>query len=48
MKEYFVRFVRLGDEESSLIVLPSFRKLLLWFLRTAWRCDRIVIFTRWN
>lgn len=46
MKEYFVRFYKLGgDEDGYLIVLPSFRKLLWWFLRKAKSCDRISIWT---
>lgn len=44
MKEYYVHFVR-SDGEECLIVLPSFLKLLWWFLRTARLCNHIVIFT---
>lgn len=43
MKDYYVRFVSAGGEEC-LVVLPSFFKLLLWFLRTARQCHYINIF----
>ena len=43
MKEYYVRFVR-ADGEECLVVLPSFFKLLRWFLRTARQCHYINIF----
>lgn len=44
MKEYYVSFVRSNGDEC-LVVLPSFRKLLWWFLRTARKCNHITIFT---
>lgn len=43
MKEYCIYYVVSGREEV-LIALPSFWKVLCWFLRTAWRCDRIVLY----
>lgn len=45
MTEYYVHFIRSGSEagEESLVVLPSFRKLLWWFLRTARHCNHIMI-----
>lgn len=43
MREYYVRFSRYYGEES-LIVLPSFWKLLIWFIRTGRKCSHIVIF----
>lgn len=44
MKEYYVSYVRSNGDEC-LVVLPSFRKLLWRFLRTARRCNHITIFT---
>lgn len=44
MKEWNVLFIRQGQCEESFIVLPSFRKLLFWFVRTAWQCNDIKIF----
>ena len=44
MKEYSVVFCMDDDDDDRLVVLPSFRKLLLWFLRNAWRCKTIAIF----
>lgn len=38
MKEYYIRFFRQNAEEDSLIVLPSFWKLLLWVLRESRSC----------
>lgn len=47
MIEWNIHFVR-GDiedgTEESFIVLPSFCKVLWWFLRTARRCSQIVIY----
>lgn len=43
MTEWFVRYTRY-DGEECLVVLPSFQNLLLWFLRTARRCESIYIF----
>ena len=43
MTEWYVRYIKL-DGEECLVVLPSFWKLLLWFLRTARKCDDIRIF----
>ncbi len=45
MTEYHVSFVRADGEhvEESLVVLPSFWKLLWWFLRTARHCNHIMI-----
>ena len=46
MFEWNIHFVR-GDiedgTEESFIVLPSFLKVLWWFLRTARRCSQSVI-----
>ena len=45
MIEWFVRYQYIDrDGEEFLIVLPSFRKLLWWFVRTGWRCSMIHIF----
>lgn len=48
MIEWNIHYVR-GDiedgTEESFIVLPSFLKVLWWFLRTARRCSQIVIYT---
>ena len=44
MKEWIVIFVRRDSPDECMIVLPSFRKLLLWFICTAWRCSDIHIF----
>ena len=48
MFEWNIHFVR-GDiedgTEESFVVLPSFLKVLWWFLRTARRCTKIVIYT---
>ena len=44
MKEWNVLFVRQGACEESFIALPSFRKLLFWFICTAWQCTDIHIF----
>lgn len=43
MKEYCVLYVRGGEEYQ--VVLPSWWKLLWWFIRTARRCGNITIFT---
>lgn len=43
MTESYVRYIKF-DGEECLVVLPSFWKLLLWFLRTARQCDDIHIF----
>lgn len=43
MSEWCVRYIKF-DGEDCLVVLPSFWKLLLWFLRTARRCESIYIF----
>ena len=48
MKEWHVYWsIRKGEEwwdlESHLIILPSFWKVLWWFLRTARRCEFISI-----
>lgn len=50
MKEWYVYWtVRKGEEwwnlESHLVVLPSFWKVVWWFLRTARRCSFISIRT---
>ena len=37
MKSYFVRYLT-KDEESCLVVLPNWWKLLMWFLRESQRC----------
>ena len=43
-KEYYVRFYKIrGDEDGYLIILPSFSKLLWWFVREARACVRIAI-----
>lgn len=42
MKEYMVRFCKYGSEEQ-LVILPSFWKLLIWFVRTAGECQSIII-----
>lgn len=42
MTEYYVRYIKPGCEEC-LIVLPSFLKLLIWFLRTGYSCSYITI-----
>ena len=42
MTEYRIYFV-LSDGSEHLIVLPSFRMLLWWFLRTARHCNHIMI-----
>lgn len=47
MKEYGVVFCMDGDDDVRLVFLPSFLKLLLWFLRKAWRCKTIRIFKTW-
>lgn len=44
MKEYWVSYA-LTNGEECLVALPSFRKLLWWFLRTARRCNSISILT---
>ena len=48
MIEWNIHYVR-GDIEDGteefFIVLPSFLKVLWWFLRTARRCSQIVIYT---
>ena len=44
MTEWYVQFIRKNGEEG-LVVLPSFRKLLWWFLRTARDCNHIMIFS---
>lgn len=43
MTEWYVRYTKF-DGEECLVVLPSFWKLLLWFFRTARRCNDIHIF----
>lgn len=48
MKEWHVYWtIRKGEEwwdlESHLIILPSFWKVVWWFLRTARRCEFISI-----
>ena len=45
MTEWYVIYDK-HDGEECLVVLPSFWKLLLWFLRTARRCDDIRIFVK--
>lgn len=47
MKEYYVRFLR-PDGEDCLVVLPSFLKLLRWFLGNARRCNCILISVEQN
>ena len=42
MTEWYVTYIKI-DGEECLVVLPSFRKLLLWFLCTVRRCDDIHI-----
>lgn len=37
MNSYFVRYLT-RDEESRLVVLPNWRKLLRWFLRESRKC----------
>lgn len=37
MNSYFVRYLT-RDEESCLVVLPNWRKLLGWFLRESRKC----------
>lgn len=45
MNEYFVQYSVCCDEEDSyLIVLPSFLKLLWWFIRNASKCETIIIY----
>lgn len=48
MIEWNIAYTR-GDIEdgtdTSFIVLPSFLKVLWWFLRTARHCTRIMIYT---
>lgn len=44
MKEYFVQYIK-HDGEECLVVLPSWWKLLRWFLRRSRHCGHIVIFT---
>ena len=46
MKEWYILWAT-PEGEQNMIVLPSFRKVLWWFIRTAWRCDDIKIFTAW-
>ena len=47
MKEYGVVFRMDDDDDDRFVVLPSFWKLLLWFLRKAYRCKTITIFKDW-
>lgn len=47
MKEYGVLFCMDDDDDERFIVLPSFWKLLLWFIRNAYRCKTIKIFKDW-
>lgn len=44
MKEYYVQYIKC-DGEECLVVLPSWRKLLWWFLQRSRHCSHIVIFT---
>ena len=43
MKEWYILWATTEGEEH-LIVVPSFRKVLWWFIRTARRCNDIKIF----
>jgi len=44
VKEWWIWFERIDTfEEETLIVLPTFRKVLLWFLLNAWKCTHIEI-----
>lgn len=47
MTEWNVLYTKY-DGEECFVVLPTFRKLLWWFLRTARQCDDIKIFVRWE
>lgn len=43
MKDYYVIWTTKEGDEGFLI-LPSYWKLFLWFIRTARRCNDIKIF----
>ena len=43
MKEWYILWAT-PEGEEHLIVVPRYWKVLLWFIRTAWRCNDIKIF----
>lgn len=43
MKEWYILWTT-PDGDEHMIVVPRFRKVLWWFIRTARRCDDIKIF----
>lgn len=44
MKEWNILFAYPEDGNEYFVVLPSFWKVLLWFVTTAWKCSDIKIF----
>lgn len=47
MKEWWVWFEYVGTyEEENLVVLPTFWKLVRWFIVTAHKCDHIEIIAK--